>query len=68
LDNIDCILLIKNDDSYILKRVNKDNKGNFRVSIINRDSKNVKPFIYNAKFEFVASVIWIRMQNRFKKK
>ncbi len=68
LDNTDCIVLIKNDNSYLLRRVNKDEKGNFRLSILNLNSKNETPVIYNAKLEFIAPVIWIRRPNLFKLK
>lgn len=66
LENIDCIVLVNGQDSYILRTVNKEDDNSFRLSIRNKNSKNMRPVIYKAKLSFVAPVIWIRRPHKFK--
>jgi len=66
IENLDCIVLIKNQEGYILRRITNEVKNKFRLSITNKNSKNKKPVIYNAALSFVAPVIWIRRPNKFK--
>lgn len=64
IDDVDCIILMKKS-GFVLRRVNRESKNKFRLSILNSNSKNTKPVIYNASLSFIAPAIWIRRQRKF---
>lgn len=66
INNMDCIVLVKDHGDYILRTVHKDADNSFRLSIRNKNSNNNRPVVYNAKLSFIAPVIWIRKPNKFK--
>ena len=60
LSSIDCIVLVKGQNSYLLRTVDIDDENTFRLSIKNRKSNNMKPVIYKANIIYAAPIVWIR--------
>lgn len=61
VDGKDCIVLTKQINANIFRRVIQNHDGNINLHVLNPRSKNIQPIIYNVNLVWAAPVVWRRI-------